>query len=477
MAIVALALFALLFFSACSTDAEGFEGRPSNQLAIPSGGGVPDGTGESPSLGDLEPNPADGLHVFVSPDGDDNNDGQTPETPWRSLLAAIRAVQPGNVVWVMDGVYDEKFGGQAHYYIDKSGTPDAWIRFRAMPGHRPIVEGSSTSGFEVAGSYIEIQGFEIRGVGFNTENSYGYGVVAAATDHVRVIENEIHGFPTGGFGSSASSHLSVIGNTVYENALWDSDQGSGISMWRLMDRGFDDDEAGYSNYIVGNTVYSNENRVFCGFCAEEFGQENILTDGNAIIVDQNKLDIDGNKALYPGRTLIANNVAFNNGGRAVNVFLSQRVDVLNNTTYRNLQTEDLHGAGSEISAFDSEDVLIGNNLVVPLSGKDAIILNGKDLKRQSNIIANGKDGPTGNDLMVPDAGLVNPSTDPAIADFRLRISSPAIDAAIGWLTMDIDGLPRGQRPDVGAYEATVGGADNGGTTTQTTVPAKQQPDE
>ncbi len=469
---IALVVLFGLLASACGESIGGVDGLSQDALlSIPSGGGVPEGTGAATSIPNVEPDPSNPQHFFIGPAGSDDADGKTPETAWQHLSKALAEQKAGDVFWLMDGVYDEELRGEAHYVLEVPGTADAWIRYRAMPGHRPVIEASTTSAFEITQSFIEIQGLEIRGTGFTTENSYGYGIVVARAHHVRVIDNEIHGFPTGGFGTRGSSHLYLFNNVVHDNALWDANQGSGISFWRLEDRGFVDDAAGYSNYIVGNILYRNENRVFCGFCGED-----ILTDGNAIIVDQNTMDEEGNEAIYPGRTLIANNIAFDNGGRAINVFQSHRVDVFNNTAYQNLFTPNLDGNNGEISTFATEDVRIANNLIVPRPGRTGITTNGKNQARQSNVIVVGRTGKEGNDFLVTTAGFVNASLDAAVADFRLRVSSPAIDVGIRLLPTDADNRPRGDQPDVGAYEAGTG-EDPLEASPSGTVVDKQQPDE
>lgn len=87
-----------------------------------------------------------------------------------------------------------------------------------------------------------------------------------------------------------------------------------------------------------------------------------------------------------------------------------------------------------------------------------------------------KQEPAATTSLVTTAGFVNPSLDPAIANFRLRISSPAIDQAILLQFNDIEGRPRGALPDAGAYEASTGeGALD--ATPSSTVAEKQQPDQ
>jgi len=77
----------------------------------------------------------------VSGDGNDANDGRTPATAWRTLQRADSAVKPGDEVLVGNGVYtnDQTGDGSAVLNIASAGTPQAWITWKARPGHQPEV--------------------------------------------------------------------------------------------------------------------------------------------------------------------------------------------------------------------------------------------------------------------------------------------------------------------------------------------------
>ena len=130
--------------------------------------------------------------------------------------------------------------------------------------------------------------------------------------------------------SVESSNLEILHNEVFDNSFWGAEQGSGISFWRSVDAGVGPDADGYHDRIVGNIVYRNENKVF-----SQWRDGEVITDGNGIILDTS--DDEG----YTGRTLVANNVVFDNGGRGILVFGASRVDIVSNTTYRNGRTPGL----------------------------------------------------------------------------------------------------------------------------------------
>ena len=58
------------------------------------------------------------------------------------------------------------------------------------------------------------------------------------------------------------------------------------------------------------------------------------SDGNGIIIDDFR-NTQQNKAPYPYKTLVENNVCYFNGGKGIHVFFSDNVTVRNNTCYFN----------------------------------------------------------------------------------------------------------------------------------------------
>ena len=72
----------------------------------------------------------------VSPAGKDANDGSSSK-PLRTISAAARLAQPGDVITVHEGVYRERVNPP------RGGTSDAKrIVYRAAPGEKVVVKGS-----------------------------------------------------------------------------------------------------------------------------------------------------------------------------------------------------------------------------------------------------------------------------------------------------------------------------------------------
>ena len=288
-------------------------------------------TSTPPATEQPAPNPADlgrtseaGV-FYVSPTGDDNNEGTLPSEAFGSVNFAAAQLEPGDELLLLEGTYEEEWRPDTSIMITAKGTPDAWITITAFPGHDVAVLGPQRNSFKLEGAeYVELGGFELIGSGTEL---LGAGVhIENPSHHITIFDNVVHGFPAGGINVTGSSHITIAGNEVFDNARFHPGQHSGISMWRPQNLGFPDGPLGYSNVIVGNRVYGNQNTV-----PGELG----ITDGNCVILDE--LNLTG----YAGRTLIANNVCFDNGGRAVQIHKSQRADVVNNTGYANLTSTDL----------------------------------------------------------------------------------------------------------------------------------------
>jgi hypothetical protein len=120
--------------------------------------------------------------VYVDPEsGSDANDGATAETALKSFQTALNRAAPNQTILLMSGIYDElRSPGDLHYYLGRSGQPDAWIRIKAAPGHNPKLVASRGTALFVAGSYVEVSGLTIQGSGFSADNSWARASVAPA---------------------------------------------------------------------------------------------------------------------------------------------------------------------------------------------------------------------------------------------------------------------------------------------------------
>ncbi len=400
--------------------------------------------------------PVSGSKIYVNPNGgNDANDGASEGKALKSLQNALRRVQAGQTVMLMNGDYREtRLPGQLHYFINKSGRSDAWIRITNAPGHSPVIVANNGTGLIVEGSYIEISGLTIRGENFSTSNDWGVGISVPNVHHVRMIGNRISGMPTAGISIVGSSNYQVINNTVYENSFWSDVNGSGISVFESKNHGQGADAGPYHDIIVGNRVFRNENKVNSKWQAAKGKQ--IKTDGNGIIIDSNK------PTGYSGRTLIANNLSVDNGGRGILVWDSKNVDVLFNTMYHNGRTGDqLIGGPVELAAGRSNDVRLAYNVAWARPGAPAMILTeNSNVSTDNNhlVTTNGGSAASGSDkVTTSNPGLRNPTTDLRSADFRPS-SGGGLDGKAGGghgsVSNDLTGASRGGSAEPGAFETS-----------------------
>ncbi|MCU0548836.1 MAG: PA14 domain-containing protein [Leptolyngbya sp. Prado105] len=411
-----------------------------------------------------------GRIYYVSGAGSDENNGESPETAFRTLQKAGDRIATGDTIYVMNGTYSTNSDREVLLIYEKNGSPNQWTTIKAFPGHRPKIESRSRYAINVQGSsYVRIAGLELEGNNKNTSleyalsqrgnlnntsvNNNGIAIYPSGESngnykfnphHIEIRDNRIHGFGGGGIGVNRGDYITIENNKVYNNGLYTSNGASGISV--IYNWNSDDNTNDYKMIIRGNEVYDNNSFVPWW----EAGQ---VTEGNGIILDDGKNTQERSSKLpYRGRTLVDNNLVYNNGAAGIQVFSSENVDVINNTTYQNSQNPDTHYG--EIVASFSDRVTVLNNIMVPQPGKkvNTIFQSKRDIRFENNLIYNS-DNYTGlgqGNIFGKDPQFV----DPAKRDFRLRSNSPAIDAGAVRPEVQVDFMqrPRAGIQDIGAIE-------------------------
>jgi hypothetical protein len=182
-------------------------------VAVPSGwADAAPTSGTNPFAVMIQPT-APMYRLFVSPTGDDSNEG-TQSAPLRSLQWAAARVVPGTEVVVADGTYVGSVRTMA------SGTPQARVAFVSATRSGAKIVGNTSNGYAWinTGDYVDIVGFDVSGPdedGLTTSGSF-----------VRLVDNQVHGF-RGNCISTANNNydlhdIDVIGNLAYgcgRNAL------------------------------------------------------------------------------------------------------------------------------------------------------------------------------------------------------------------------------------------------------------------
>ncbi|RZK25449.1 MAG: right-handed parallel beta-helix repeat-containing protein [Flavobacterium sp.] len=165
--------------------------------------------------------------------------------------------------------------------------------------------------------------------------------------HIVISNNVVHECGGGGISAIHADYIIVEDNIVYNNSWYSIFGTSGISFYQFRNH---NESKTYRNIIRRNKCYDNKSMV-------PWYRSCKLEDGNGIIIDDfmNKQNGSDN-GLYRGKTLIENNVCWNNGGTGIHTFQSSNVDILNNTSYCNSRTKKLNAG--EILAGNSENIRI-----------------------------------------------------------------------------------------------------------------------
>lgn len=398
---------------------------------------------------------------YVLPSGDDSNDGLTEKTALKSLKKVSTLVGPGDTVFLGDGIYtnDEKTDSTPVLKIEKSGTPDAWITWKAIPGNKPIINPSGWAGIEINGSYHVIDGISVLG------NNDSITLIAALEDaknptpnpyynsngilvegrknkptekphHVIIRNCTVGKCPGGGITALEADYITIEDCIVFENAWFMRYAGSGITT--LNNWAFDD-EPGYHIIVQRNKVWNNKTLVPWTVTGK-------LSDGNGIILDvtdltpgqgatnpnadaeiNQKSKTDDEKPVlrpeWKGRALIANNLSAYNGGSGIHTFRTKHVDIINNTTYWNGQVVNYQ----ELFPNRSEDIVILNNIIVPRpSGKVTSDNKNVDIVWDYNLYPKDQSVFKGENDIVADPFFVDVQLDLDKGDFGIRKNSLGI---------------------------------------------------
>jgi hypothetical protein len=437
------------------------------------------------------------IDYYVSPTGNDANNGKSPSTPFQTIQKAANLTAPGDTVYIMDGTYTYS-GGNRMVTITKSGALNtatnqpAYITYKAAPGAHPVLfSDNAWDVILIQASYINIEGLEIKGNNANLtladgEAAYNYWLEQTtaglpvnygdprftkantngininsgtnltnglpAFHHITIRNNIVHDLPAGGIGSANVDYITIEDNLVYNNAWFTMYACSGISVLGGVDV---DAETGYKSIIRNNTVHHNQTNV-------KWNQVKTYSDGNGIIIDYNK-NTGKTFPAYKGKTLVQNNISYNNGGSGIHSFNSANVDIMNNTLYNNNQNP--HLTYAQLFASSSEKVNIFNNIVYSRDLRQGEInyainnASGSELVIYANNIYYGGGTPKeiGPNDVIADPKFV--SLDPTNANFlRLQTNSPAIDRGTKTLAPSIDNIhaarPQGAKYDIGAYETS-----------------------
>jgi parallel beta-helix repeat protein len=433
---------------------------------------------------------------YVSGAGSDSNDGKSTSRAFRTLQKAHDLTNPGDTVLIMNGTYTSTNSDILSIY--RTGEPGKWIRYKAYPGHTPKLKAGNNNwqGVYFNGvSYILIEGLTLEGNNDNVTEAQArtqlkdtngdgrydamepkpayagagiginpdYNNLVQPSHHIIIRKNTVYNFGGGGIYTTSADFVVLEDNVVYDNAWYAPWGSSGISLYQNRDT-----QPGYTGYrmvVQRNISYGNRNLFPCACVDFE-----TISDGNGIIIDDLHHTQNGSPySNYTGKTLVANNITYENWGRGIHVFESDNVNVINNTAFSNSYGETI--LQGQISVINADNVRVYNNIAAPYQYRSGFTnksyIAGKP--NNSNVVFDynlsfGGTGffdpnpdvsdpiPTRNNLVAVNPQFVNA----AARNFKLQNASPAIDKGSSsyLIQSDFDKSPRpkGAGVDIGAYE-------------------------
>ncbi len=203
------------------------------------------------------------IHYYVSPDGDDSNDGSI-EAPWRTIQNGLNNLQPGQTLNIAAGTYSETL------YLNRTATEGKTIFINGASAATTIVDGSNAERdllFIENSAYISISGLTFANApraGLRLShsdyvsitrctfaNNVRWGIFTDFSDYTTIEQCESYGaaLEHGIYISNSSDNPVIRGNRVHHNYA------SGIQV--NADPSMGDDGISLNCDIQNNLIYEN----------------------------------------------------------------------------------------------------------------------------------------------------------------------------------------------------------------------------
>jgi len=273
--------------------------------------------------------PALAATYYVSPSGNDANNGLSTSAAWENPGYAASKAVAGDTIYLMNGIWYDQ-----HLVFNKQGTSTAPINVKAYSG-TPTLDGVDKTGIGIkiySSSWINIEGIKVR--------DYQYGYWASSSNNLKITKCEFSDTSLDGITLWNDVDYMAIDSVTVKNT------GShGIHVWNQ-------NHPGRSQYItVKNSAISNAPHNLL----------DIHTNVTDVLVENNEffytLDYTGVKDvgvyLHNGNTdnIVIKNNYFHDFGRSLEIYNSHNVQVLDNT-FRNINGRAIFLAG--IQGYDDE---------------------------------------------------------------------------------------------------------------------------
>lgn len=117
-----------------------------------------------------------GMEYYVAKSGSDSNDGSEAR-PWLTIQQAANSVQPGDTVYIKEGIYSESVE------LSVSGQEERNITFTHFENDRVEITAKSCNGINVDADYITIDGLIIRDAYYREDGNCPDWTASGITTH------------------------------------------------------------------------------------------------------------------------------------------------------------------------------------------------------------------------------------------------------------------------------------------------------
>ena len=445
--------------------------------------------------------------LYVSPGGSDTNPG-TQQSPFRTVQHALDQAQPGTMVYLRGGVYNEWLS------FPRSGAAGRPISLSGYPGETAVLDGHGLEwrcGIDLGSNdHLRVENLTIRD--YIRQGLRGYAISGRGGNDdivLRILDISLVGTPIKLQASDASvSHQILIENVTahdYDSGGIDVGPAGSIDGLTVRHVTLTGPSGGDDTAVDGIAVEDGQNVTIEDTRVTGHPGDSVDLKADHVVVRQ-VVATDASRngiKLWGTDVLIENSVAMNTGQTAWVVADNGQVTARNNL-FGNGSTG---GYGYSIAVGEESGpsgvtLVADNNIFLCDNGNGgALMLLGEGtVFRGDRNLYYAPDRP---DAVVRFAGLGDFSADdiaagtwssatgadahalygdplladPVHNDFHLQAGSPAIDQTPSGPAVDVDGNPRpfGTRFDTGPYEwqggftyyvATTGSDTNPGTAAQ-----------
>lgn len=305
---------------------------------------------------------------YVSPAGDDDNDGSA-SAPLASLVEAGRRVSPGETIYLRGGDYfndgyGTDFEGRRNNLarFTTQATAAAPITLRNWGNEYPRLI-SDVNGLSLANArHWLIEGLELMGTnqqlnreisldhwwdtGDGSNRIQGRGIALNGSFHITVRNCVIHDFSGAGISNNGGAHVLLENNLVYNNVWWSTAGSHGFANSKPETDDNSDTES-FKITMRGNLLFANQSLMI----SHVFSKGVVKLE----IDEGNGLHMQNNSGLFFGRFLAENNLVFLNGKAGLGLNTVDGSVIRNNAFWNNARS--VNGSGElSIQSSNSEDI-------------------------------------------------------------------------------------------------------------------------